>query len=85
MSQNSEFEFFIAAALLPSFDLIMVGVGEFKYVAEGFLVPAISLFGLLGNLLTVIVLRDHREVSHGEKNLAVTCSCAGCPQEMEEK
>ena len=41
---------------------MMVSVGEFKYVAEGFLVPAISLFGLLGNLLTVIVLRDHREV-----------------------
>ena len=45
----------------------MVSVGGFEYVANGFLVPAISLFGLLGNLLTVIVLRDHREVSQAWK------------------
>ena len=47
---------------------MMVSVGGFEYVANGFLVPAISLFGLLGNLLTVIVLRDHREVSQGDNN-----------------
>ena len=58
----SHLSIFLSVTLILTFLAAMVDVGDFKYVAEGFLVPTISLFGLLGNLLTVIVLRDHREV-----------------------
>ncbi len=36
-------------------------VPPFKFVVEGVVVPAVSAFGLMGNVLTVLVL-NHRDV-----------------------
>ncbi len=34
------------------------GVPVFKYFVEGFLVPAISVFGVVGNVLSTYILRQ---------------------------
>jgi hypothetical protein len=53
----------------------MMSGGVFKYSVEGFLVPLISLFGFLGNLLTILVL-NHREVKLKQSLVRVLCGLA---------
>ena len=52
-----------------------LSVATFKYVVEGFVVPLVSVFGLLGNLLTVLVL-NHREVKLKRSLVQILCGLA---------
>ena len=50
-------------------------VPQIKYVVEGFLVPLIALFGLGGNLLTIVVLHQ-REVKLKSSLVRILCGLA---------
>lgn len=53
----------------------MLNISTFKYVVEGFVVPVISIFGLLGNTLTILVL-NHREVKLKPSLVQILCGLA---------
>lgn len=50
-------------------------VHYFKYVVEGLVVPTVSLFGLAGNVLTMLVL-NHRAVKLKRSLVQILCGLA---------
>lgn len=53
----------------------MLNPVTFKYWVEGWMVPVISLFGILGNLMTILVL-NHREVKLKKSLVQILCGLA---------
>ena len=50
-------------------------INYFKYVVEGLIVPVVSVVGLLGNSLTIVVL-NHREVKLKKSLVDILCGLA---------
>ncbi len=53
----------------------LLELSTYKYLVEGFLMPAFSLFGLLGNSLSVYILR-RREVKLKKDFVEILCALA---------